>query len=142
MAAGRGFHQESESLIRQIEEHLALLRSGRGFTAARGSAAAQAAEIEEAERLAESLRRLVRETARASAADRARVRAAVHYFVTGGAPRRPANASGRFGSPLTGARNLPRRNPVRGFRPIHADVVNDILCDLGGPTEPPVAEAG
>jgi hypothetical protein len=39
------------------------------------------AEYALAERIAAALRRLVTETAFASAADRARVRAAVHYFV-------------------------------------------------------------
>jgi hypothetical protein len=86
---------ESEVLLRQLDRYLTRLRLHRG-----------PAEVELAERLAAALRRLVTETAVASAADRARVRAAVHYVV-----RRRANRS------------------------VSADlrVVNDILRRLGRP---------
>jgi hypothetical protein len=57
-------------LIRKVDSHLTALRSG-----------LQEPELELAERLANALRQLVVQTAQASAADRARVRAAVHYFV-------------------------------------------------------------
>src|SRR2546423_6926128 len=61
---------ESEVLLRQLDRHLAGLRVDR-----------EPADIALAEHLAATLRRLVTETALVSAADRARVRAAVHYFV-------------------------------------------------------------
>jgi hypothetical protein len=85
--------RESEVLIRQLDRHLSGLRRDRN-----------PAEVELAELLTAALRRLVTETAVASAADRAQVRAAVHYVV-----RRRAN------------------------RPVSGDVrvVNDILRRLG-----------
>jgi len=61
---------ESEVLLRQLDRHLAGLRLAR-----------EPADVEVAEGLAAALRRRITETAFASAADRARVRAAVHYFV-------------------------------------------------------------
>jgi len=96
---------EPDVLVRQIDAYLAALRAGRP---------ARPAEIPVAEQIAAALRRAVAETARASAADRARVRAAVRYFVS---RRAWHSAAGRLG---TGSR--PRR-PIR--------VVNDILSDLG-----------
>jgi hypothetical protein len=60
----------STLLIRRLDGHLATLRGRPGRH-----------DIVLAERLAVSLRELVTSTASASAADRARVRAAVHYFV-------------------------------------------------------------
>jgi hypothetical protein len=84
---------ESDVLIRQLDRHLSGLRGDRGPD-----------EIELADRLSVALRRLVTDTAVASAADRAQVRAAVHYVI--------------------------RR---RGNRPLAGDirVVNDILRRLG-----------
>lgn len=66
----RGFEHDTDVLVRQVDTHLALLRLG-------GSGD----ELTLAERLAGSLRELIVSTTRASAVDRARVRAAVHYFV-------------------------------------------------------------
>lgn len=57
-------------LIRKVDSHLTAVRAG-----LRGP------DLELAERVAASLRTLVHDTTHASAADRARVRAAVHYFV-------------------------------------------------------------
>ncbi|HEX6872056.1 MAG TPA: hypothetical protein VF163_13240 [Micromonosporaceae bacterium] len=68
----RGVSHESEVLLRQIEARLITLRAHPG----RGPA-----DLEWAERTASQLRSLVHATVQASAADRARVRAAVHYFV-------------------------------------------------------------
>jgi hypothetical protein len=68
----RGVQHESEVLLRQVDGRLMTLRIRQGSVAA---------DLERAEQVAEHLRRLVHQTARASAADRARVRAAVHYFV-------------------------------------------------------------
>jgi hypothetical protein len=84
-------------LSRQIETHLTALRAGLRVPAA---------DLAVAEQVAAALRRLVDETAQASAADRARVRAAVRYFVSG-------NRRGRRGA----------GHEVR--------VVNEILRDLG-----------
>ena len=70
---------DSELLLRQLDEHLAELRAG-----------GDPGDLAAAERLVAALRELVAETAQASAAERARVRAAVHYLVrTPGYGRRP-----------------------------------------------------
>ncbi|MDG4802236.1 hypothetical protein [Micromonospora sp. WMMD980] len=66
----RGFRPGTDVLIRKVDSRLATLRGG-----LRGT------ELELAEELARQLRELVVATARSSAADRALVRAAVHYFV-------------------------------------------------------------
>ncbi len=66
----RGLEPGTDLLIRQVDGHLAALRAG-----LRGP------ELELAEDLARRLREMVLATARASAADRGQVRAAVHYFV-------------------------------------------------------------
>ena len=60
----------TDVLIRKVGSHLAAVRPG-----------LRGADLELAEHLAASLRELVAVTTAASAADRARVRAAVHYFV-------------------------------------------------------------
>ncbi len=60
----------TDVLIRKVDSHLAAVRAGLAGP-----------ELELAERLAHALRELVVSTARASAADRGRVRAAVHFFV-------------------------------------------------------------
>lgn len=66
----RGFEPGTDVLIRKVDSHLAAVRLG-----------LHGPELDIAERLARSLRELVVQTAQASAADRAQVRAAVHYFV-------------------------------------------------------------
>ncbi|MDG4792414.1 hypothetical protein [Micromonospora sp. WMMD1082] len=66
----RGSGSGTDVLIRKVDSHVAALRAG-----------LQGPELELAERLAGCLRELVASTAQASAADRAQVRAAVHYFV-------------------------------------------------------------
>jgi hypothetical protein len=97
----RGFRHDSDVLIRQIDGRLATLRV----------AAGDPAGVALAERIADVLRRLVVDTTKASAADRARVRAAVHFFVV----RRDG------------------RNERRPARSVNADVrvVNEIVRDLG-----------
>jgi len=67
--ANRGFGHESDVLIRHLDGHLAALRS------------AGSPDLRLAEEVAEVLRVLVTDTTHACAADRARVRAAVHYFL-------------------------------------------------------------
>jgi hypothetical protein len=96
--APRGFAHESEILLRQLDGHLARLCRDQ-----------EPADVVLAERLADVLRRLIAETAYASAADRARVRAAVHY--------------------------LALRRDRRPGRPLgeHLRVVADILLALGRP---------
>jgi len=79
----RGLRHDTDVLIRQIDGRLASLR------------VTTTADVGLAESIADVLRTLVVETTRASAADRARVRAAVHYFVVrrnGRNDRRPARA--------------------------------------------------
>ncbi|MFK3980355.1 hypothetical protein ACI2K4_08235 [Micromonospora sp. NPDC050397] len=68
--AGPGTERGTDVLIRKVDGHLAALRLG-----------LRGADLELAERVGACLRVLVLDTAQASAADRARVRAAVHYFV-------------------------------------------------------------
>lgn len=88
---------ETDALLAQIDRHLASLYAAcpavlpvpRGQLARRRTVSV---DLGLAERIAETLRRLVLDTAQASAADRARVRAAVHYFVLnrdGADDRRP-----------------------------------------------------
>lgn len=63
---------DTRMLLRRVDSHLAMLGQQAGE---RGP------DVALAEALAGSLRELVTSTASASAADRAHVRAAVHYFV-------------------------------------------------------------
>jgi hypothetical protein len=110
----RGSQHETDVLIRRVDAQLARLRSAR-----------QALDLDLAERLVDCLRQLILVTTHASAADRARVRAAVHYFVL-------------------------RRAGRRSIRPLVADllVINDVARRLGRPDlcvgpvggSPPAAE--
>jgi hypothetical protein len=95
------FSHESDILLRRLDGHLAGLRLER-----------DPVEYAIAERLAAALRRLVKETGYASAADRALVRAAVHYFVL-----RPGRGDRRLARPMS--------EDVR--------VVNEILRTLDRP---------
>ncbi|MDI1459388.1 hypothetical protein QEZ54_00255 [Catellatospora sp. KI3] len=99
MVERRSFRHESDVLLRQLDGHLARLQAGEPQSSH---------EIALFERIAAHLRQLIRETVRASAVDRARVRAAVHYVVM-------------------------RGRDARHARPAHVDVwvVNDIIRDLG-----------
>jgi hypothetical protein len=97
----RGLRHETDVLLRQLDGHLASLRVRR----------MSREDVGLAEQAAAVLRRLVMETASASAADRARVRAAVHFFML----RR--NGRGF-------------RRPVRGLRD-NVRVVNELLVALG-----------
>ncbi|MGH3715373.1 MAG: hypothetical protein ACRDT4_18200 [Micromonosporaceae bacterium] len=87
---------DPDVLLVQIDRHLSSLYAARPvFPAPRGQLARRrqaTVDLALAERIAQTLRRLVVDTAQASAADRARVRAAVHYFVLhrdGADDRRP-----------------------------------------------------
>ncbi len=83
MAEGpRGLRHETDVLLRQLDGNLAGLRAGRDPT-----------DVVLAERITEVLGSLVTDTIRASAADRAKVRAAVHYFVLRGDGRRDRRAA-------------------------------------------------
>lgn len=90
------------------------------------------ADVAQAERMAAALRQLIADTARSSAVDRARVRAAVHYFVSRGASATNVAARARAGvgryALLPGAR-LERRVS----RAVADDdrVVNELLRELG-----------
>jgi hypothetical protein len=96
----RGLRHETDVLLRQLDGNLAGLRADRDPT-----------DVMLAERITEVLGHLVTETIRASAADRAKVRAAVHYFVL----RRDGRGERRVARALT--------EDVR--------VVNEILAALG-----------
>lgn len=75
----------TDVLLRQVDHHLASLRfASHSLPAQRPqghSLAARPIDLALAERIGASLRRLVVDTAASSAAVRARVRVAVHYFV-------------------------------------------------------------
>jgi hypothetical protein len=97
----RGVRHESEVLMRQVSGRLTTLRAHRG----------PLGDIEHAEEIADKLRRLVTQTTRSSAADRARVRAAVQYFA--------------------GLRNTRSRRPQRSLaEELH--VVDTMVGDLRG----------
>src|SRR5688500_18384984 len=100
----RGVRHDSDVLIEQLDSRLARLRAGRGPG---GPPAAPAGDLAAAEPVATQLRQPIAECTQASAADRARVRAAVHYFL------------GR------GRRSRTIADNVR--------VVNEIIGDLGRP---------
>ncbi|WP_020523486.1 hypothetical protein [Catelliglobosispora koreensis] len=70
MGDRRSFGHESDVLLRQLDGHLARLEARRDHH-----------ELALATRIAARLKELIADTIRASAVDRARVRAAVHYFV-------------------------------------------------------------
>ncbi|WP_230393764.1 hypothetical protein [Plantactinospora alkalitolerans] len=92
----------TDVLTRRVETYLTLARTG-----------LHGADLDLAERLADSLRTLVAATATASAADRARVRAAVHALVL----RREAHG-----------RVLPRRSLAAAQQ-----VINQVVRQLGRP---------
>jgi hypothetical protein len=66
----RSHQHESDVLLRQLDGHLARLEARHEHQ-----------ELALATRVAGRLRQLITDTMRSSAVDRARVRAAVHYFV-------------------------------------------------------------
>lgn len=103
VTALRGPRHESDVLVRQVEGRLATLRGSGPGEQPSGS------DLARAERIAANLRLLIVETAAASAADRARVRAAVHYFV--------------------GLRNAAHRRPSRTLAE-DIRVINEILRGL------------
>ncbi|GAA0800637.1 hypothetical protein [Spirilliplanes yamanashiensis] len=70
MSTQCGAQPDTDLLIAQVDRHVARLRTVRGVP-----------DIALAERLADCLRELIAGTGSACAADRARVRAAVRYFV-------------------------------------------------------------
>ena len=121
--AQRAIQQESDVLIRKIDNYLANLGAGR-----------PGADREYAERMASALRQLIADTARASAVDRARVRAAVHYFVSRGAATGVLAARARSGAGrlalITGGRS--ERRPSRTASDDDR-VVNDLFRELGRP---------
>ena len=98
----RGSGPGSDVLIRKVDGHLVALRATLGGP-----------ELELAERLAVCLRERVTQTAQVSAADRARVRAAVHYFVL----RRESRGQ------LLSMRSLAAAHRL----------VNRVVCQLGRP---------
>lgn len=114
MGERRGNRHETDVLLRQIDGHLARLAANR---------LVPLDDLLTAERIADALRRLVIETTHASAHDRARVRAAVHFFVVRRDPRQD-------------------RRPAR---PLSVDVrvISEIMGQIGrtdliSPTAPPV----
>ncbi|GIJ26917.1 hypothetical protein Vqi01_20790 [Micromonospora qiuiae] len=92
----------SDVLIRKVDSRLVALRVG-----------LHGPDLELAERLAGCLRELVRSTAHASAADRAQVRVAVHYFVL----RRESRGRLLSVRSLTAAQRLVDRAALRLGRP-------------------------
>lgn len=78
----RGAQHDCDVLLRLVDSQLAVLR-----------ARYRGEELALAERAARILRELIAATAHASAADRARVRAAVHYFLLREGRRRRTDGS-------------------------------------------------
>jgi hypothetical protein len=125
-ATQRMIGQDGEVLLRQIDGRLDALRSDPDLAAA--------------ERVAAALRHLVAVTARASAADLARVRAAVRYFASPGRTRPPSSRYGPLGATWTAGAGWSgwvggpgRRTDHGSARSIDDDVrvVNEILRDRG-----------
>ena len=104
MGERRGNRHESDVLLRQVDGHLARLAASR---------LVPLDDLLTAERIADALRLLVTDTTHASAHDRARVRAAVHFFVVRRDPRQD-------------------RRPAR---PLSVDVrvINEIMGQIGRP---------
>lgn len=118
--------RDSEVLLSRLDGYLVTLRSGHPRS--------NGVDITRAERVAEALRILVIDTTHACAADRARVRAAVHCFVTRGVIARAAagrvTVSGRVRlRVLTGGR--PERRVIVRIANAHDTVVNALLRELG-----------
>ena len=114
--ARRAVRQESGVLLRQLESYLTNLRADDRRDG-----------LAHAERMADSLRRVIADTADAGAVDRARVRSAVHYFVSQDAATGPTRArtGGARYALLAGAR-VERRPEVDGD-----SMINDLLRQLG-----------
>jgi hypothetical protein len=112
-------------LLRQLDAYLDTLRTGEaGF--------ADAEHFDHAERMASALRLLIADTARSSAVDRARVRAAVHYFVSRGAAAPSVAARARAGAGRFAL--LARGRPELRVTRVATDddrVVNELLRELG-----------
>ncbi|MBN1172572.1 MAG: hypothetical protein JXA67_10410 [Micromonosporaceae bacterium] len=124
----RPMRRDSEVLLARLDAYLATLRSGHPTRINNG------VDVPRAERVADSLRTLIVETGHACAADRARVRAAVHCFVTRGVMTRVTG--GRFSAQgrarwrvLTGGR--PERRVIVRIVDAHDTVVNALLRELG-----------
>jgi hypothetical protein len=114
-------------LLARLDGYLATLRAGHPLRAA-------GVDVPRAELVAAGLRTLVVDTAHACAADRARVRAAVHCFITRGVITRGTsgriNARGRARlRVLTGGR--PERRVIVRIADAQDTVVNALLCELG-----------
>jgi len=110
----RGVHHDTEVLIRQVDNMVDLLRVRH-----RGG------DLEAVERLADRLRQLIVSTAPASAADRAKVRAAVHHFMLragrgGRLPDRPAIADRRIVEDLARHVDTTGRRWATGIQPPHS----------------------
>jgi hypothetical protein len=128
MVALRGVPQESDALLRQIDGYLAMLRTPGTSARHLSVTTVRAVDLGRAEQVAEALRRLVDETALASAADRARVRAAVHCFVSGGVPLRTRLGGGRYALvPWLRVDTRASRRPRAQRR------VSELLRELGRP---------
>lgn len=114
-------------LLARLDGYLVTLRTGHPFRSG-------GVDLVRAERVAAALRTLVVDTTHASAADRARVRAAVHCFVTRGVIARalPGRATARGRARLrvlTGGR--PERRVIVRIAHAHDAVVNALLRELG-----------
>ena len=142
----------SDALLRLIAHRMRTLRTSRrrlpaprrvaGTEVAGTESVGEARDVTMAERIAESLARLVVETAHASAADRAKVRAAVHYFVLSdfdrGDLRRSDTARSDVGRAERGDGDRCDGDRCDGAGPERSEglgkevrVVNEILAELG-----------
>lgn len=127
MTTQRTLRHDSELLLARLDSYLVTLRSGHPLRSV-------GVDLSRAERVASALRTLVVDTAHASAADRARVRAAVHCFVSRGIVARVSAGRAGSGGPtrlrLLGSARPERRIVVR-VSVAHDLVVNALLRELG-----------
>lgn len=119
--------RDSEVLLARLDGYLVSLRSGHPVRS-------REIDLARAELMAAALRELVIDTTHASAADRARVRAAVRCFVARGVIARAVSGrvtpSGRARlRVLTGGR--PERRVIVRVSNAHDAVVNSLLRELG-----------
>lgn len=125
----RPLRPDTEVLLARLDAYLVAVRSGH-------SQRLREVDVPRTEMVAQGLRTLVIDTAHASASDRARVRAAVHCFVTQGLITKVTG--GRFNvrgrarwRVLTGGR--PDRRVIVRIAHAHDTVVNALLRELGRP---------
>jgi len=118
--------QDSEVLLARLEGYLATLESGHPRRAV-------GVDVRRAHQMAAALRTLIADTAQSCAADRARVRAAVHCFISRGIIARAGGITGAvYGQARRSLlRGRPERRVVVRLAGAHDTVVDALLRELG-----------